>query len=131
MIDCRESIRSNLEFYISKSPYTQKEIAEKLGVSKSSITNWIKGKNSPDINLVPGLCDILGIPFTALFPSSNVPDESTDLDTEKSPSISEEDQQLLSSFHKLDEKDQYKVLGYIDSLYGAEKYSVKDTSKRA
>ena len=59
------------------------------------------------------------------------PDRFMTLDTKKSSSISEEDQQLLSSFHRLDEKDQYKVLGYIDSLYGAEKYSAKDTSKHA
>lgn len=42
--EIRERIRASLEKYISASGYTQKEIAEKLGVSKSSITNWLKGK---------------------------------------------------------------------------------------
>ena len=48
-----------------------------------------------------------------------------------SPSLSEEEQELLSAFHKLDEKDRYKALGYIDSLYSADKYSAKDECKNA
>ena len=36
--EIRERIRASLEKYISASGYTQKEIAEKLGVSKSSIS---------------------------------------------------------------------------------------------
>lgn len=40
--EIRERIRASLEKYISASGYTQKEIAEKLGVSKSSITNWLR-----------------------------------------------------------------------------------------
>lgn len=59
--EMREKIRSSLERYIAESGYTQKEIAEKLGVSKSSVTNWIKGKNSPDANLVMPICNLLNI----------------------------------------------------------------------
>lgn len=67
MGEIRETLRSNIEKYISASGLTQKEIAERLGVSKSSITNWIKGKNSPDVDLIEPLCSILGITFSQLY----------------------------------------------------------------
>ena len=50
---------------------------------------------------------------------------------EKSPSVSEEDQDLLATVHQLDARDQGKVLGYAESLLSADKYSVKDASRRA
>lgn len=50
---------------------------------------------------------------------------------EKSPSVSEEDQDLLDTVHRLDARDQGKVLGYAESLLSAEKYSVKDGFKNA
>lgn len=59
--EVRERIKESLNRYISLSGYTQKEIAEKLGVSKSSVTNWLKGKNSPDANFVMPICRLLNI----------------------------------------------------------------------
>lgn len=52
-------------------------------------------------------------------------------DAKKSPSMPEEDQQLLHVIHALDARDQGKVLGYAESLLSAEKYSAKDASRRA
>ena len=40
---------------------TQSELAEKLGVTDKSISNWENGRNMPDISLFKPLCDILGI----------------------------------------------------------------------
>lgn len=129
MSDCREVIRSNLERYISESKYSQKEIAEKLGVSKSSVTNWIKGKNSPDINLVPSLCDLLEIPFSALFPSSRYSVESLDMNI--SPSLEDGDEELLAQYHRLDSYDRGRVAGYIDRMLESEKYQKDGQLKNA
>ena len=49
MNDIRETLRINLEHQLKKSGLTQKQLAEQLGISPSAVTNWIKGKNSPDI----------------------------------------------------------------------------------
>jgi transcriptional regulator with XRE-family HTH domain len=40
---------------------TQAELAEKLGVSDRSISNWENGKNMPDLSLFKPLCDELDI----------------------------------------------------------------------
>lgn len=78
--EIRERIRASLERYISESGYTQKEIAERLGVSQSSVTNWVKGKNSPDANLVMPICNLLNITVGQFYGEE---------ETRKSPSTTE------------------------------------------
>lgn len=45
---------------IANSKYTQKEIAKKLGISESNITNWKKGENLPSVDILYRLCLLLG-----------------------------------------------------------------------
>ena len=67
MGEIRDNIRRNLAYYLSIKNISQKEFAEKLGVSQSSVTCWIKGKNSPDIEMVAQICDVLGVSVIDLF----------------------------------------------------------------
>ena len=46
---------------------SQKELAEKLGVSDRSISNWENGKNMPDLSLFKPLCEELGISINELM----------------------------------------------------------------
>lgn len=47
--------------------YTQYEMAEKLGISRSSYTNYENGKRNPDYDVVGEICDILGCSMDELF----------------------------------------------------------------
>jgi transcriptional regulator with XRE-family HTH domain len=67
MGEIRDNVKRNLGYYLSLRGMSQKKLAEKLGVSQSAVTNWIKGKNSPDIEVVAQICDILGVTVTDLF----------------------------------------------------------------
>ncbi len=67
MGEIRENIRRNLAYYLTLRDISQKELAEKLGVSQSSVTCWIKGKNSPDIETIARICDSLTISVIELF----------------------------------------------------------------
>ena len=40
---------------------TQSELADKLGVTDRSVSNWENGKCMPDISLFKPLCSVLGI----------------------------------------------------------------------
>lgn len=46
---------------------TQAKLAEKLFVSEKTISKWEKGKGLPDTNLLPNLCEILGVSLNELF----------------------------------------------------------------
>ena len=51
---------------------TQSELAEKLGVTDRSISNWETGKNMPDLSLFKPLCDILEITINELMSGEKI-----------------------------------------------------------
>lgn len=51
---------------------TQSELAEKLGVTDKSISNWENGRNMPDLSLFKPLCDILDISINDLISGEKV-----------------------------------------------------------
>lgn len=46
--------------------YTQKELAELVGVSKMTVSNWETGKTAPSIRLWKKLATVLGIAMQEL-----------------------------------------------------------------
>ena len=46
---------------------TQTELAEKLGVTDKSVSNWENGRNMPDLSMFKALCDELGITINELM----------------------------------------------------------------
>ena len=45
----RDNLQQNLNYYLKENKMTQKKLSELLDVSQAAVTNWTKGKNSPDI----------------------------------------------------------------------------------
>ena len=72
MGEIRDNVQNNLSFYLSLKKISQKKLAEMLHVSQSAVTNWVKGKNSPDIETVAQICNILDISVTQLFGTDHV-----------------------------------------------------------
>ena len=52
--------------------YTQKELADKVGVSDKTVSKWETGKGLPDISSLMPLCDALKVNFSALGQSAIV-----------------------------------------------------------
>ena len=94
MGEIRDNIRRNLAYYLSARNISQKEFAEKLGVSQSSVTCWIKGKNSPDIEIVAQICDILGVSVIDLF------------GTDGTDNYSEQEKKIIALYRKKPELQQ-------------------------
>lgn len=55
---------------------TQKELAEKLGVTDRAISNWENGKNMPDLVLFKDLCSILEITINDLLSGEKIDNNS-------------------------------------------------------
>ena len=53
---------------------TQSELAEKLGVTEKSISNWENGRNMPDYSFLNDLCDVLNISINELFAGEKISD---------------------------------------------------------
>ncbi|MDR1567507.1 MAG: helix-turn-helix domain-containing protein [Streptococcaceae bacterium] len=109
MGEVRENIRKNLGYYLTLRGMSQKELAEKLGVSQSSVTCWIKGKNAPDIEVVAQICDVLDISVVDLF------------GTDGSGELTKEFQEAMRLFKDLRPEFQNYVLQQIDKLLELQK----------
>ncbi len=77
MGELRNSLKQNLNHYLSLSGMTQKDFSIKLGVSQAAVTNWLKGNNSPDIDVIAKICDVLGITINDLIQNSDNGEEES------------------------------------------------------
>lgn len=85
-ISLRERIRINLISYMEKANINQVQLAERLGISKGTVNNWARGNNSPDVDMVPKICQVLNISILDLYSPTKF--ESPEI-TKKSPSAAE------------------------------------------
>lgn len=67
MLSIKEEIAKNLLFYRKKAKLTQKELAEKLGVKNTAVSNWESGNNSIDIDTLFLACEIFGITLNDIY----------------------------------------------------------------
>ena len=71
--------------YRTELSMSAQELASRVGVSKSAITNWESGIRRPDISTVPVLCSVLGISISRLFGIQ----DAFELDQEERSTISD------------------------------------------
>lgn len=58
-----EVARENIKKYRKMAKMSQKEFAEALGVTHSSVSAWENGKNSIDLNRLGQMAQILNVPL--------------------------------------------------------------------
>lgn len=61
MGEYKEVIARNIRYYRKQASLSQKELAEKLGISSAAVSNWEKGTNSIDIDTLFEVCRVLEI----------------------------------------------------------------------
>ncbi|EAG1721829.1 helix-turn-helix transcriptional regulator [Listeria innocua] len=110
--------KENLTLYIGaqikklrkKNKITQKDLAKKLGVAPSTITNYETGFRSANQDILFELAEIFGVKIDYFFPNSE-----NDSDT-----LNLRERELISNYKKLKETDKLKVEGFIMGLYESE-----------
>ena len=120
MESLRETIRKNIEMYIKTSQYNQVEIAQMLGISKASVTNWRKGTNSPNIEYLDKLCDIFNIQINDIF------ERHENRETEN---LTTDEVKLLNNYKQLNQEGKEKALDYVNDLTENPKYKKCDMPK--
>ena len=51
---------------------TQKQLAEKLGMSDKSVSKWEQGVSLPDVSVYKELCSILGISLNEFLAGEDI-----------------------------------------------------------
>lgn len=57
----RETLRTNLVKLLDTHKISQKEFANEIGVTPAAVNNWLKGSNSPNIEIVAQICSLFNI----------------------------------------------------------------------
>ena len=79
-------ISQNLQYLRKRDKITQEELADKLGVSRQSVSKWETGEAYPETDKLVSLCDIVGVSLDGLM--------RTDLSAEQ---VYKEEQKSYSS----------------------------------
>ena len=58
---------NNIKFLRQKSQYTQKQLAQRLGVSYQAVSKWETNSNTPDISLLPQIAALFDVSIDTLF----------------------------------------------------------------
>ena len=66
---------------------TQRQLAEKLGVGNTSISNWEKGLSRPDADMIQKLCDVLRLQPNEIYGTT----EQKQVSGTGKPAVSDED----------------------------------------
>ena len=99
---------------------TQEQLAELIGVAKSTLNGYEKGNREPDFFKIKKLIEVLGVDANYLL----CVDESET--TKKAPAQNAGDAlkgQLLHNYDQLNELGREKLVDYSDDLTGNEKYT--------
>lgn len=100
MGNVREEIAKNLLYYRKNKKYTQKELADYLGVNNSAVSNWEKGLNSIDIDTLHRACVFLGVSVNDMFGSfANV----------NNTTLSSDEAEVIEAYRLLDQRGKNAV----------------------
>lgn len=74
--EINEIICKNLNYYMKLNDTTQTKLAEYIGVSVATVSNWCKGIKTPRMNKVDKICEFFHIQRSDLLEDKEKKDES-------------------------------------------------------
>lgn len=113
----KDEIAKNLLFYRKKCGLTQQELAERLDVKNTAVSNWEKGNNSIDIETLYLAATVFGVSLSDMYGKY-----ASSADDQGAPSLTQSEQQLVSDYRSLNEEGQDKVSEYAADLVASGRY---------
>lgn len=104
-----EIVGANIRKYRKMRGLTQKDLGDKIGVRNNTISQYEKGRNSPEQNMIYAIANALGIGVGDLFPeTTSTPEESYIKGLVMSGGLEKEEREYLFSLiekaHSLNEQ---------------------------
>ena len=128
-ISMRERIRLNLVSAMDQANISQVQLAEKLGISKGTVNNWARGNNSPDVEMVPKICKVLGISISDLYSLAKSDCKENDKTREfRDPeiSLSVDERQLVEDYRTLNDQGQELIRQQMELAVESPRYKKYD-----
>lgn len=121
--------RERLNYIIAEYCHgSQQELANRTGIGKSSISQYVNGKNTPSNLTAMQICE----PFSlnpAWLMGFNAPMKTSSSEPLRDPAdynLSVEEQLILHKYRELNDKGQGKAYDYVCDLFESPKYRRTD-----
>ena len=118
----RKTFAHNLNHYLALRQHTQKDLANYIGVSGTTITNWVKGYKMPRMDKIDKICAFLNISRNDLLIESN----SLNKNTSDTFTFSDKEIELIKKYRCLTPEGKATVDAVIDVQYEVVKPCVKN-----
>lgn len=102
-------ICERIRFHRELMGMEQRTLAQLIGVTANSVSNWENGRSRPDVNLLPAICNALNITFYDLF---NIDDPTI--------KYSAREQMLIDKYNSLSIGHKHTVDNLVDTLRDVE-----------
>lgn len=100
MLSVREEISKNLLYYRKRAGLTQKQLADKIGVKNTAVSNWESGNNSIDIDTLCLVCEVFGITLNDIYGGYS----------EKSTVLSADEMNLIATYREISDQGKQYLL---------------------
>lgn len=107
----------NLLFYVERSGKTQREIAEAVGVARSTFTEWIKGNKYPRIDKIEMLADYFGILKSDLIEEKKIGDIPEEAEFHARILMDRDVMRMLEEYYDLNDRERQIVRNFVSSLH--------------
>ena len=111
----RDEIAKNLLYYRKRAGLTQKDLAEKLGVRNTAVSNWESGNNSIDIETLFLACKVFGVSLAEMYGKYGERSDSS--------LLSDDEHKLLDSFRSMNAEGKAAALASVRGLAASGLYN--------
>ena len=113
----KEIFAKNLKYYIESRGILQKDLAEVVGVSTTSVNDWVNGKKFPRIDKIELLAEYFGILKSDLIEDKRMKEQPEEMAILAANILrNRELLDMVQKYQKLSEKNKIAVLQMIDNL---------------
>ena len=110
-MDINNIVAKNLVRVLEEREITQAELAEKIGVSAATVSNWCNGTKMPRMKKFDAICQVLGVNRSDL------------MEEKQSQEIADAiEAQLLSICRQLNSEGKERILEYANFIYAQNLY---------
>lgn len=125
------SFKDRLRTLRKQNLLSQQELADKMGVSKQTISQYERGVREPDFESLEALCDIFNVSSDYILGKVNITMRfltEGDLELLNRPSLSSDELSLLEEYRELNDEGKTIVLNTVRGLAASCAYKKRETS---
>ena len=121
-MDNKEIFAYNLNFYMNENGKSRTDLAEALGISYFTVTDWVNGKKYPRMDKVEKLAKYFNIKISDLVEKKSIESNPVEMATIHANILKDEEYvNMYESFKILDEAQRKIVIDLVRSLAATKK----------